>query len=627
MLLFVDGQPDASLADLYALAQSAEKGGVEVTCVLVGTAARPRDLPDYRTVAITDPTSVKQRLADILDDANDGFHLDVFLSYARKDHEFALELVQTLRRRGKRVWLDQHVILPAESWVSAVRSGIDAADHFVFLLSPDSVRSGACVKELEWALEQQKRIIPVMCRDVSIGEIPESIRDLTFVRLTDDAALIAAFENDPHEARFQARLAVRSREWVAAGADPARLLRGRALRDVEYWFQDHPNTYNTSPIIDGYIRASQQARRKGYRIVAALAVPLVAVPASLVFAALWPFARDRSQYYDHRLLLVILSLIAAAGVSALYVRRLQAREGYRPPVAVQNVLPVVLASCLLFAAVVGVRTAKPPALVTALRGRDFGNALTFANRADLRNHPEVPDAFNWILCPRAEAEIQIVEQLFDKGLQPSSDHALDCLSTVGTVDALARVLGRIRLDATWNPALTDALDAAAIEGRSDVVKYLLGRGVKPSSVGLFRSVYPLLVDEVREKQLQGEFREIVRMLLASHTLDVDARDPTSEGETALQKAAFHGDIVIVGMLLDAGASVNHQDSRGYTPLINAVHARHLDIAQLLVRSGADPQLRTTGGQRALEFAESQAQLFNAPNASVLDFLRRVTSRR
>ena len=76
---------------------------------------------------------------------------DVFLSYSRRDGEFVHHLASSLQDRGKDVWVDVDGIRDGEVFPEALRRAIEASDAFVFVLSPDSVRSSFCEEEVEHA--------------------------------------------------------------------------------------------------------------------------------------------------------------------------------------------------------------------------------------------------------------------------------------------------------------------------------------------------------------------------------------------------------------------------------------------------------------------------------------------
>ena len=74
---------------------------------------------------------------------------DVFISYSRNDRDFVHRLHDALTKSNRDTWVDWEGIYPTEEWMDKVRSAIDSAQAFVFLISPDSSpaqpgRSGLC---------------------------------------------------------------------------------------------------------------------------------------------------------------------------------------------------------------------------------------------------------------------------------------------------------------------------------------------------------------------------------------------------------------------------------------------------------------------------------------------------
>ena len=72
---------------------------------------------------------------------------------------------------------------------------------------------------------------------------------------------------------------------------------------------------------------------------------------------------------------------------------------------------------------------------------------------------------------------------------------------------------------------------------------------------------------------------------------------------SLTNAVTSGDERTVAALLGRGADVNESTSGGQTALILAVIFGHTNIVRLLVRAGADPQLRDNLGLNAIEWAK------------------------
>jgi hypothetical protein len=62
--------------------------------------------------------------------------VDVFICYSRKDTDFVNKLYQALNERDRRVWIDLKSIPFTGAWEQEIYAGIEAANNFVFVLSP-----------------------------------------------------------------------------------------------------------------------------------------------------------------------------------------------------------------------------------------------------------------------------------------------------------------------------------------------------------------------------------------------------------------------------------------------------------------------------------------------------------
>lgn len=164
----------------------------------------------------------------------------LFVSYSRKDSVTARKLIEAFRSIDQDVWVDWESIPPAVDWLEQIFRGIEEADAFIFLISPDSIASEVCKVEINRAAQNNKRIIPIVLRDVDPKITPESIRKLnwTFIRETDNfeeglAKVKTAIELDLDWLEEHRRLQVRSLEWHRK-KDPSLLLRGRDLRNARH---------------------------------------------------------------------------------------------------------------------------------------------------------------------------------------------------------------------------------------------------------------------------------------------------------------------------------------------------------------------------------------------------------
>ena len=166
----------------------------------------------------------------------------VFISYSRRDKAFVQRLHEALTAREYDVWVDWEDIPPSAAWFAEIQAGVRGADGFIYVISPDSVASEVCGRELDHALAQSKRVVPVVCREPDRTPVPDAAAALNWVFLRDSddfeaglAALTAALETDLDHVRTHTRLGVEAGRWQERGRDRSLLLRGTDLAAAEAW--------------------------------------------------------------------------------------------------------------------------------------------------------------------------------------------------------------------------------------------------------------------------------------------------------------------------------------------------------------------------------------------------------
>jgi len=88
---------------------------------------------------------------------------DVFISYGRRHSlDFAKKLHDKLTADGSKVWFDMNNIPLGVDFQEQIDQGIQKADNFIYIISPHSVKSEYCLKEVILALKYNKRIIPIL---------------------------------------------------------------------------------------------------------------------------------------------------------------------------------------------------------------------------------------------------------------------------------------------------------------------------------------------------------------------------------------------------------------------------------------------------------------------------------
>jgi WD40 repeat protein len=201
---------------------------------------------------------------------------EVFISYSRKDKEFVRRLDEALTARGREAWVDWEGIRPTEEFMQAIYGAIESTDTFVFVLTPDSVVSEVCGREIAHALAHNKRMVPIVAREVEAQTVPESLAKLNwiFCRGFDDFenaidSLIIAFDTDLDWVHAHTRLLTRAIEWEAQGRNNSFALRKDDLRAAEQWLAEAgtDKERQPTPLQTEYIMASRQVETRWQRTV------------------------------------------------------------------------------------------------------------------------------------------------------------------------------------------------------------------------------------------------------------------------------------------------------------------------------------------------------------------------
>ena len=106
---------------------------------------------------------------------------EVFISYSRKDKEFVRRLDEELKRRNREAWVDWEGIPPGDIWEKTIYGAIESTHTFIFVLTPDSIASEVCGKEIAHAAANNKRLVPIVHRDVAAERVPKSLGELNWI--------------------------------------------------------------------------------------------------------------------------------------------------------------------------------------------------------------------------------------------------------------------------------------------------------------------------------------------------------------------------------------------------------------------------------------------------------------
>ena len=103
---------------------------------------------------------------------------DVFISYSRRDIAFARLIREALQQSDIDTWIDWDRIPVGERWWQEITGAIEGANIFMLIISRHSIGSKVCRDEIELALANHKRIVPVLVDQLAPEEIAALAPDL-----------------------------------------------------------------------------------------------------------------------------------------------------------------------------------------------------------------------------------------------------------------------------------------------------------------------------------------------------------------------------------------------------------------------------------------------------------------
>ncbi|KAI9642366.1 hypothetical protein NHQ30_009170 [Ciborinia camelliae] len=171
-----------------------------------------------------------------------------------------------------------------------------------------------------------------------------------------------------------------------------------------------------------------------------------------------------------------------------------------------------------------------------------------------------------------------------------------------------RELARIRsLGIPINPELLKqnrqriALYQAVKNNEYDIVRNILG-----SDTGISTGYTDADGCKLLYIAAASGYTSIVELLLQHHA-DVESYNSSTK-RTALYQAVENGHREVATILLDRGADIETRSEDGWTPLINAVKKRDLNLVELLLKRGASTKIQLMYDQTLEDLAEGDNEL-------------------
>lgn len=91
----------------------------------------------------------------------------IFVSYAHKDSASIFRIIELLNKRGYRVWYDEG-IEPGSEWPEYIANHLLGAEMVIAFLTPRSVNSVNCRREINFALSKEKPVLTIFMQELKV---------------------------------------------------------------------------------------------------------------------------------------------------------------------------------------------------------------------------------------------------------------------------------------------------------------------------------------------------------------------------------------------------------------------------------------------------------------------------
>jgi len=224
----------------------------------------------------------------------------IFVSYSRKNIDFCKRLTDELQKRDLDFWVDWEGIPPTVDWLKEIEKGVEEADTFLAIVSTDWISSKNCIIELEYAVNNGKRLIPVVPYDIVWEDVPPDLALLNFIFFTEKFdfkaqldKLFTALDTDYDWLKTHRRLQVKALEWERSNKENGYLLRGKDLEEAEQQISINANKDpHPTDIQREYVLKSRQSTDRQRRITTISLYAAVVVMLGIIVALAYPYVAE-----------------------------------------------------------------------------------------------------------------------------------------------------------------------------------------------------------------------------------------------------------------------------------------------------------------------------------------------
>lgn len=237
----------------------------------------------------------------LADTEEDSHGASCFISFSKEDEKFVRIIYDLLKQGDRKVMVDWEDSPPSSGWLEEIHRRIENYDAFIFVISHASVKSELCNWEVDHAIQNGKRIIPLVCdSDVDFRIVRKELSSLNWIFFHNGAEkgrdseemkqsmnlLIKALDMHLRHAQIHTKILRRALKWEKDDFEKSLLFRGDDLQRAQHWLsasalgkEPKPTTLHLSHINDSQALEESMNKRK---LIAVFFAFIVAI------GILWP---------------------------------------------------------------------------------------------------------------------------------------------------------------------------------------------------------------------------------------------------------------------------------------------------------------------------------------------------
>jgi hypothetical protein len=195
---------------------------------------------------------------------------DVYITSDKEDRDWVAVIHKALQRYGATTWTYQTDFRIGTNYEQASKQGIEEADNFIIVISNKLTIYDDAIKELNYALSLNKRILPIVIEEIDRYNLPASLREMQLINLigkeNDREAIADALFSwlDDEKAYYQQHKIILTQaiKWEHQQKNPSILLQGYRLENAQTWLKINQNRRNQPPTAKQvkFIEASATAK-------------------------------------------------------------------------------------------------------------------------------------------------------------------------------------------------------------------------------------------------------------------------------------------------------------------------------------------------------------------------------